>query len=145
MVPRVAVTETYIPSCQGWGGSVDAHVFVLNLFECVCCFHLQLARIIIFYSYFIDLEREFRAKSDSPAGSQSGPDVAPLDETSTACAPLQIDAATPQDAGAEPSHPPPIVNSKEDAACTTPEEASRDAWCLDYFNYRTLSTLIEGK
>ncbi|EIW62377.1 uncharacterized protein TRAVEDRAFT_18782 [Trametes versicolor FP-101664 SS1] len=105
---------------MGWGGSVDCNVFILNL-----------------YDYFVDLEREARAKNGGG---------------------LQIAMAPPNNAdmpgsgSAEPPSSPPVPSNSADAAeadsddflhCTTPEEAARDAWCLQYLNYRTLSTFTE--
>ncbi|KAI0637498.1 hypothetical protein C8Q77DRAFT_369953 [Trametes polyzona] len=105
---------------MGWGGSIDSHTFVLNL-----------------YDYFIDLERESRVSSRTPT-------LAP--EPSTPLGPIpplpmirfdnpRAPSPTPSDAGTE--------EHDEFEGCTTPEAAAQDAWCLDYFNYRTLSTFME--
>lgn len=62
-------------------------------------------------------------------------------------------ADMPGSGSAEPPSSPPVPSNSADAAeadsddflhCTTPEEAARDAWCLQYLNYRTLSTFTEG-
>lgn len=74
-------------------------------------------------SYFIDLERKSRAVSRSAT-------------LSTPTNTFDIPRAFPTNA----------ETKKQDRLdrCTTPEEVAQDAWCLNYFNYRTFPTFIEG-
>ncbi|KAI0640603.1 hypothetical protein C8Q79DRAFT_446036 [Trametes meyenii] len=102
---------------MGWGGSIDAHSFVLNL-----------------YDYFIDLERESHVRPGTllpVSHPESLSSVSPIVK-------LEIPRSSspaPSEAGTE--------EHDEFEGCTTPAAAAEDAWCLNYFNYRTLSTFME--
>ncbi|KAI0666097.1 hypothetical protein C8Q78DRAFT_1061348 [Trametes maxima] len=102
---------------MGWGGSIDAHSFVLNL-----------------YDYFIDLERESHVRHGTllsvphPESHNAVPPTITLE-------PPRSSSPAPSEAGTE--------EHDEFEGCTTPSAAAEDAWCLNYFNYRTLSTFVE--
>ncbi|KAI0771669.1 hypothetical protein BD413DRAFT_60009 [Trametes elegans] len=81
---------------MGWGGSIDSHTFVLNL-----------------YDYFIDLGLTPSITLEIPRAA----------------------SPAPSDAGTE--------DHDEFEGCTTPAAAADDEWCLNYFNYSTLSTFME--
>ncbi|KAI0368398.1 hypothetical protein BV20DRAFT_1122765 [Pilatotrama ljubarskyi] len=109
---------------MGWSGSVDSRTFVLNL-----------------YDFFIDLERESRTSQGTgllaPEGDHRTPHSAAMLSPT-----VVLDSVPPRSLSPAPSE----AGSEEHdefEGCTTPEAAASDAWCLNYFNYRTLSTFIE--
>ncbi len=89
-------------------------------------------------SYFIDLERESRTVSRTATLIPEKPPYSPIPPSPIITLDIPRAASpTPSDAGTE--------DHDEFEGCTTPAAAAQDAWGLNYFNYRTLSTFMEGR
>lgn len=96
------------------------------------------ASLMASISYFIDLERESRAPSRTMTLIPEKPIYSPIPPSPLITLDIpRTSSPTPSDAGTD--------DHDEFEGCTTPAAAAQDAWCLNYFNYRTLSTFMEGR